>query len=125
MGDIKKIRPGSYILHKDEPYIVKLNQIVVTGTHSHAKNKLELEGLFSGKKDRLVLSPHEKLEELEIIKKLGQLISKTNDKIQIMDMNTYETLDAEVDEEMNEELTEGNQVTFIEFNGRIRILEKR
>lgn len=122
--DIKKIRPGAYILHKGEPCLVKLNQIVVTGTHSHAKNKLELEGLFSGKGERLVLPPHEKLETLEIIKKLGQLISKTNDKVQIMDMNTYETLDAEIDEKI-EELNEGDQVTFVDFNGRIRILEKR
>lgn len=125
MEDVKKLRPGTYILHKDRPWRVLKNQIVVTGTHSHTKNKLELQNVFSGDYESITLPPHDKVEDIQIIRKLGQLLSKAKEKVQVMDMNTYETFDAEISQELFENLNEGDNVTFIEFNGRISILEKR
>lgn len=114
-----------HILHKGEPHRVLKNQIVVTGTHSHTKNKLELQGIFSGKYENIVLPPHETLETVDIIRKAGQLIAKSKNKGQIMDLVSYETFDAEVQEELLEQLQEGDQVTFLEFQGKVIVLEKR
>ncbi|MEM4268104.1 MAG: hypothetical protein QXK37_04725 [Candidatus Woesearchaeota archaeon] len=126
MIEIKKVRPGDYILYKNELYYVKSNHIVVTGTHSHAKNKLEMQGLFSGHLETAVFPPHERLEDVEIVRKKGQLIAKYNKNVQIMDMISYEIIDAEViRKEILDKMNEGDEVTYIEFQGRSIVLDKR
>ena len=55
----------------------------------------------------------------------GEVKSKTNDKIQIMDMVSYETLDANAPAELFEQINEGDEVTFIDLKGDVRIIEKR
>ncbi len=123
MIEVKKLRKGYYILHKNEPYIVKNAQIVVTSTHSHTKMKLEVQGLFNRINETFTLPPHARVEDIDIIRKRAQVISKLPDKIQIMDLETYETLDAISDEDL--EINEGDEVTFIDFKGNRKIIEKR
>ena len=67
----------------------------------------------------------DKVEVVDIVKKTGQIISKTNDKVQIMDNVSYETLDASAPEELHNELNEGDKVIFIDFKGNIQIIEKK
>jgi|ETNmetMinimDraft_2_1059921.scaffolds.fasta_scaffold222044_1 translation elongation factor P/translation initiation factor 5A len=122
MIPVKHLRKGSYMIYKEEPCIVKEVVNVVTGTHSHTKVKVSFHGLFSGVNDSVTLPPHDSVEETEIIRKEGQLISKSDSKVQIMDMRTYETIDADSGEL---ELNEGDSVTFIDFNGKAKVLEKR
>jgi len=123
--EIKKIRPGDYIMYKDEPYRIKKNQIVVTGTHSHTKNRLDMVGLFSGKAESATFPPHERLEGVDIVRKKAQLLSRTGGSMQIMDLVSYETFDAMAQGEVAEDLTEGDEVTYIEFQGRVIVMEKR
>lgn len=42
-----------------------------------------------------------------------------------MDMVSYETLDANASSELFNELNEGDQVTFVDINGNIQVIEKR
>ena len=58
MVEIKKLSKGSYIAHKGEPYRIKNLYSVIIGTHSHAKTKVELEGLFSGKKETISIKKY-------------------------------------------------------------------
>ena len=122
--EVKHIKAGSYIVYKDQPYQVKKNQIVVTGTHSHTKNRLDIKALFTDKNESIVFPPHERMEMAEILRKKAQVISKASN-LQIMDMVSYETVDAEADEELMQELNEGDEVTYVEFNNMRKVLEKR
>ena len=60
-----------------------------------------------------------------IARKTGQIISKADNKVQIMDNVSYETLDASAPEELHNELNEGDQVIFVDFKGNIQIIEMR
>jgi len=122
--EVKHIRSGVYILYKGQPFQVKKNQIVVTGTHSHTKNRLDMKGVFSDQNESIVFPPHERLEILDIMRKKAQIISKSAG-LQIMDLVSYETVDAEADDELMSELSEGDEVTYIEFNNARKVLEKR
>ncbi|ODS37629.1 hypothetical protein BEH94_10415 [Candidatus Altiarchaeales archaeon WOR_SM1_SCG] len=125
MIEIKKLSRGSYIAHKGEPYRIKKIGLVVVGTHSHTKTKVEMAGLFSGKKESLTMSSHERVEDIEIIKRHGQLIAKTGNEVQVMSMDNYEMLDADITPELLNEVNEGDDVTYVEFGGRARVIEKR
>jgi translation elongation factor P/translation initiation factor 5A len=42
-----------------------------------------------------------------------------------MDLVSFETFDASVDEALLQELTEGDEITFVEFQGSVKVIEKR
>jgi len=125
MTEVKKLGKGSYILHKNEPYIVKLSQTVVTGTHTHTKVKLTIQGLFSRTNDSVVFSPHETVEEVDIVRKKAQILSKQGASSQIMDLVSFETKNAEIGPDLENEIKEGDEITYIEFNNKVKVIEKR
>ena len=125
MVDLKKLKKGNYVVWEDEPCIIKNLEFVVYSTHSHTKAKIELQGLFSGKAISTSLPLHEQLQEADIIRKCATIISKTKDKLQIMDAMTFETIDADVDNELFEMATENDQVTYVQFNNAAKVLEIR
>ena len=125
MTTATELERGTYFIYNNEPVRVLRKEVIVVGTHSHSKLKFYIQGL-NEKSERSVNFHHtDKVEVVDIIRKLGQIIAKTNNKIQIMDMMTYETLDAIAPSVLFNELNEGNQVTFIEFKGNVEIIEKR
>ena len=125
MASASELKKGSYFIHNNEPVRVNRKEIVAYGTHSHSKLKLFIQGL-SDKSEKTINMHHtEKVEIIDIIRKSGQVIAKTDDKIQIMDAVSYETLDGKAQEDLHNELKEGDQVTFVDFKGNIQIIEKR
>ena len=124
MPTASELKKGSYFIYNNKPVQVIRKEIVVYGTHSHSKLKLFIKGLTEKGERSINLHHIDKVEIIDIVKKTGQVISK-NDKIQIMDTVSYETLDASAPEELLNELNEGDQVTFVDFKGDIQIIEKR
>ncbi len=125
MTEAKDIKKGAYIYYNNELFRVIRKEIVAFGTHSHSKTKLFLQSLFSKGEKSINLNNHDQVEEVDIIRKAGQVISKLQDRVQIMDSVSYETLDAKADEDLLKELNEGDEVTFIDFKGDVRVIEKR
>lgn len=126
MKNVKDLNAGNWIMHRGEPYKVMKKERVTVGTHMHSKTKLTIQGMLSGSTETLALASHENVEDVEIINKKGQVISKIPpDKVQLMDLMSYETLTATINDEMFNKVGEGSTVTFIEFNGRGIILEAR
>jgi len=125
MPSASELKKGSYFIHDNKPVRVNRKEIVVYGTHSHSKLKLFIQGLTDKGEKSINLHHTDKVEIVDIIRKVGQVISKTNDKVQIMDNVSYETLDADASEELHNELSEGDLVTFVDFKGNAEIIEKR
>ena len=125
MSTATELKKGSYFIHNNEPVRVNRKEIVVYGTHSHSKLKLFIQGLMEKGERNINLHHTDKVEIVDVIKKVGQVISKTDDKVQIMDNVSYETLDGAAPEELHNELNEGDAVTFVDFNGNVKIIEKR
>ena len=125
MASASELKKGSYFIHEGKPVRVNRKEVVVYGTHSHSKLKLFIQGLSEKGEKSINLHHTDKVEMIDIIRKTAQVISKTNDKVQIMDNVSYETLDANAPEDLFNEISEGNLVTFVDLNGKIEIIEKR
>jgi len=117
-------RTGTAILVDGTPCIVRSNDISKTGKHGHAKCRIEAMGIIDGKKKVFVSGGHERLEVPMINKNKGQLLSITGDKASIMDMESYETIEILVPEELKSELKEGDQVEYWEVEGA-RIIKRK
>ena len=125
MPSASELKKGSYFIHNNEPVRVNRKEVVVYGTHSHSKLKLFIQGLTEKGERSINMHHHDKVEIVDIIRKTGQIISKTNDRLQIMDNVSYETLDGSATQELHNELKESDQVTFVDFKGNIQVIEKR
>lgn len=125
MTTATELEKGSYFIVNNEPVRVARKEVVAFGTHSHSKLKIFYQPLNGGGEKSITLQHADKVEIVEITRKLGQVISKANNKVQVMDMVSYETLDASAPPEIFNGLGEGDQVTFIDLKGDVKILEKR
>ena len=125
MVDIKKLKKGNYVVEEGEPYIIKDLQFVVYGTHSHTKAKIVMQSLFSGKIIETSKPLHDQMQEANIIRKCASIISKAEDKLQIMDAVSFETLDADIEKELLEQANENDQVTYIQFGKTSKVIEIR
>ena len=125
MSNATELEKGKYFLVNNEPARVLRKEVVSVGTHSHTKLKIYDQGLSAKGEKSIILGHGDKVDILDISRKQGQVISKAHDKVQIMDMVSYETLDATAPHEIFNELREGDTVTFIDLNGAFQILDKR
>src|SRR3989338_2727914 len=126
MMKVADARAGTCIMNRGEPAKVIQKERVTVGTHMHSKTKLTIQGIFSGRSEVLTLGHHENLEDIEIINKKGQVVAKIPPtKLQILDLVSYETVTANVGEDLFQKLQEGSVVTFIDFNGKVIVMEAK
>jgi translation initiation factor 5A len=109
-------RPSTAILVDGVPCIVKSNDISKTGKHGHAKCRIEAVSIVDGKKKVFVTGGHERLESPMINKRKAQVLS-IGDKASVMDLESYETIELAVPEELKEELKSEDQVEYWESEG--------
>ena len=125
MSIASELDKGNYFIYNGEPVRVVRKEVVSVGTHSHTKLKFYIQGLREKGERTVILQHSDRVDKIDIMRKQGQIISKSNSKVQIMDSVTYETLDSNVPPELDEELNEGDYVTFVDLNGKVEILDKR
>ena len=125
MATATELQKGSYFIYNNEPVRVLRKEVVAYGTHSHSKLKIFFQGLSERGEKSINLHHGDKVEIVDIMKKQGQVISKLNSKVQIMDTVSYETLEADCSPETFSRLNENEQVSFVEFRGNIQIIDKK
>lgn len=82
------------------------------GKHGHAKVNLMAVGILDGKKRNAVMPGHDKVETPIIEKKNAQILSVSGDKANVMDMDTYETFEMDIPEELKADVKEGVEVLY-------------
>ena len=125
MPEASELKSGSYFLMNNEPVRVTRKEVVAFGTHSHTKLKIFYQGLRDKGEKSVNFTHSEKVEMLDIIRKRGQVVSKNGNLLQVMDLVTYETHNANAPKELLDEIKEGDNVSFIELNGQVEVLDSR
>jgi len=115
-GEIKfvktsSLKKGSYIVIDDAACSVVDIQISRPGKHGHAKARITAVGLIDGKKRETVTSDHE-VPAPVIDKRNAQVLSISGDMANVMDVETYETFDLKIPEELQSDLVEGATVVY-------------
>jgi len=109
---VGSIKDGAYIIIDGLPCTVKSVQVSKTGKHGHAKCRIEAIGIIGDQKKVIVKPAHDNIEVPIVEKKTAQVLSIQKDKANVMDMETYETLDLDIPEELKSEVKEGVQVQY-------------
>jgi translation initiation factor 5A len=117
-------RLGVAVLVDGVPCIVKSNDISKTGKHGHAKCRIEAISVIDGKKKVFVIAGHERMECPMINKRKGQILSINGENASIMDLESYETIDLLMPEELKEGLKDGDQIEYWDVE-ETKIIKKK
>jgi len=117
-------KPGINIIIDGAPCSVKSQDISKTGKHGHAKCRIEAIGIIDSKKRVLVIPGHEKMEVPMIEKRKCQILSVLGDKASVMDLESFETLDVKLGEELKEDIKEEDQAEYWKINEE-KIIKRR
>ncbi len=116
-------RPGTNILLEGEPYTIKKIDISKTGKHGHAKARIEAVGIINQQKKVFVVPGHERFEVPMVDKRKAQVLSIAN-KVSIMDLENFETMEIDCPEEIKSELKENSNVEYSDIEGR-KIIKRK
>ena len=122
--DVGSLRPGGYLIIDNEPCRIVDITKSKPGKHGSAKARIVAIGIFDGVK-RSFVKPVDSNAEVPIIdKRTGQIFAVNPSGIQIMDLETYEYLDASFpeEEELKAKLTPGAEIEYWRIMGKIKIV---
>ena len=109
---VGQVQKGDTIIIDGAPCRVVSLQVSRTGKHGHAKVRLEGVGLIDEKKRIIVMPGHDKVDSPIIDKKTAQVLSVSDKTANVMDMETYETFDLEIPEELKGQVVAGAKVIY-------------
>ena len=128
-SDLGALKIGSYILlpvadqPTGEPCRIIEYDTSKPGKHGEAKARIVGVGIFDGQK-RPHVSPVSMQVHVPLIdKRSGQIISITGEQVQLMDSETFETLDVQmIDEEVQGKLEQGQMVEYWKVMDRTKVM---
>jgi translation initiation factor 5A len=115
-------KTGTIILIDGTPCAVRSNDISKTGKHGHSKCRMEAVGVFTGKKKVIVVPGHERFDVPNVDKKRGQVLSVGDRTASVMDLESYETIDIEYQEDLKDKLEAEKQVEIWDIEGNKKIM---
>jgi len=118
MVAIKHLKEGRLVMIDNEPCKVVSIATSKSGKHGSAKTRIEAIGLFDGKKRSVVKPADSEVEVPIILKKKAQVVSIQGNVAQLMDLETYETFDLEISEELKVKIKEGEEAIYWEIAGK-------
>jgi len=125
--DVGSLRVGGYMTVDGEPCRIVDITKSKPGKHGSAKARIVAIGVFDGVK-RSVVKPVDANAEVPIIdKRSGQIYAVTPSGVQIMDLETYEYLDASFpeEEELKAKLAPGVEIEYWRILGKIKIIRAK
>ncbi|MEC7711772.1 MAG: translation initiation factor IF-5A [Thermoproteota archaeon] len=127
--ELGSLKIGSYILlpvsdqPTGDPCRITEFDTSKPGKHGAAKARIVGVGVFDGQKRPHVGPVSMQVHVPLIDKRAGQIISVTGSNFQLMDSETFETLDADlVDEEIEGKLQQGQDIEYWNVMSRIKIM---
>lgn len=112
MSSIGSLKPGRYVVFDDKVCILKSIETSRTGKHGHAKCRVEAIGVLDNSKIIKIIPAHDNVEVPIIDKKNAQVLSIQGDTANVMDMESYETFDLKIPDELKDKVKEGVQVMY-------------
>ena len=124
--ELGALKVGAYIMIDGEPCRIVSYDHSKPGKHGSAKARINAVGVFDGNTHPFVGPVSTKVEVPLIDKRNGQIISKSGDSIQIMDLESFEVFEtSSIEDEIREKLrdsVQGREVEYWKVLDRIKIV---
>jgi len=130
--ELGSLKIGSYILlpvsdqPTGDPCRITEYDTSKPGKHGSAKARIVGVGIFDGQKRPHVGPVSQQIHVPLIDKRAGQIISIVGSKIQVMDSESFETIDVDmIEEELEGTLQQCDDIEYWNVMGRTKIMRKK
>ena len=106
------LKAGSYVIIDDNACTVKNIDISKPGKHGSTKCRIEAVGMIDNQKRVIVMPSHDKVDVPIIEKKSAQVLSFHDNTANVMDLESYETFDLKIPDDIKEQVKDGVQVVY-------------
>jgi len=114
---IKNLKKGDFVLIDGAPCKVESVSTSVSGKHGAAKTRVEAVGLFDKRRRSIVKPADEEVDVPLLLRKKAQVLAIIGDRVQLMDLETYETFELDIPESKKDRLQEGEETVYYEIMG--------
>ncbi|HZX34602.1 MAG TPA: translation initiation factor IF-5A [archaeon] len=118
------LKPGSYVLIDGEVCHVKNVEKSKPGKHGAAKVRVTAMGIFKDTKKTLLKPTDADVEVPIILKGDAQVVAVMGDKVQIMDLQDYQTFEIEKPKDISG-LSGGVELEYIRWGDNIKVVRKK
>ena len=120
--EVKTLKVGKYVILDGEASKITSIQTSSPGKHGAAKARVEAAGIFDGQKRTLVKPVDAKCDVPMIDKRVGQVLALMGKDVQLMDLESYETFELPIPDELKKDIVEGAEVDYIIALGKQKIM---
>lgn len=122
-SEVRLLKVGKYVIIDDEPCKILNISTSSPGKHGAAKARIDARGLFDEQKRTIIKPVNAKIDVPILDKRKGQVLSVSGSEVQLMDLETYETMD--IPNPDNVEVVEGGETSYMIVLGRKKITGSR
>jgi len=120
---IKSLKPGKFCVIDGEPCKVLNVTTSAPGKHGGTKARLEAIGIFDNKRRSIVKPASAEIEVPIVEKKVGQVVAIMGENAQIMDLETYETFESKIPDELKGRIKQGGEIIYWILMGRKMLVQ--
>lgn len=125
MVEVGALRVNRYMMIDDEPCQIVSIDTSKPGKHGEAKSRIEAFGVFTGTRKSVVYPVKHKVKVPVIDKRRAQILTfMGEDAVQLMDVESFETFELPVPDELKGQLESGREVLYYSSMGRRKIVSR-
>jgi translation initiation factor 5A len=122
IAEVRELKVGRYVIIDDEPCKILSISTSKPGKHGEAKARIEAIGVFDEQKRSVVHPVKHKVGVPIIDKRSAQILSLMgSDIVQLMDLETYETFEMPIPEDLKGQLEPGKEILYLQAMGKRKI----
>ncbi|MEE9150608.1 MAG: translation initiation factor IF-5A [Thermoplasmata archaeon] len=121
VAEVRTLKANRYMIIDGEPCKIVSITTSKPGKHGEAKARIEAFGIFDKQKRSVVHPVKHKVRVPIIDKRSAQVIAVMGSEVQLMDMETYDTFNLPIPEDLEGELEPGKEIQYLEALGRRKI----
>ena len=122
MAEVRELKVGRYVLIDEEPCKIMSISTSKPGKHGEAKARIDAVGIFDEQKRSVVHPVKHKVGVPIIDKRSAQILALMGTNVvQLMDLETYETFEMPIPEDLKGQLEPGKEILYLQAMGKRKI----
>ena len=118
--EVRDLQEGNYVMIDEVPCEINAYSTSKPGKHGSAKARVEGQGVFDGQKRNFTQPVDAKVWVPIINRKQGQVVSVSGADMQVMDLETYDTITMRIPEGLDP--SPDDEIEYLEYEGQRKVV---
>ena len=118
--EVRDLQEGNYVMIDEVPCEINAYSTSKPGKHGSAKARVEGQGVFDGQKRNFTQPVDAKVWVPIINRKQGQVVSVSGADMQVMDLETYDTITMRIPDSLDP--SPDDEIEYLEYEGQRKVV---